>query len=87
MLKDTTNLRAGDFAELQGARGIDGTLHGDCSDEAVQRLYDRQRKAAQMLNCLTIRERQVMQLVTSGMPNKTVAHQLLLSVNTVEKHR
>ena len=87
MLKDTTNLRAGDFAELQGARGIDGTPHGDCSDEAVQRLYDRQRKAAQMLNCLTIRERQVMQLVTSGMPNKTVAHQLQLSVKTVEKHR
>lgn len=87
MLKDTTNLRAGDFAELQGARGIDGTLHGDCSDEAVKRLYDRQRKAAQMLNCLTIRERQVMQLVTSGMPNKTVAHRLQLSVKTVEKHR
>ena len=87
MLKDTTNLRAGDFAELQGARGIGGTLHGECSDEAVQRLYDRQRKAAQMLNCLTIRERQVMQLVTSGMPNKTVAHQLQLSVKTVEKHR
>jgi two-component system response regulator DctR len=40
-----------------------------------------------MLSCLTIRERQVMQLVTSGLPNKTVAHQLQLSVKTVEKHR
>jgi DNA-binding NarL/FixJ family response regulator len=87
MLKDTTSLRAADFAELQGARGIDGSLHGDCSDEAVQRLCDQQRKAAQMLSCLTIRERQVMQLVTSGLPNKTVAHQLQLSVKTVEKHR
>ncbi len=29
----------------------------------------------------------VMQLVTSGLPNKTVAHQLQLSVKTVEKHR
>ena len=33
------------------------------------------------------RERQVMQLVTSGLPNKTVALQLQLSVQTVEKHR
>ena len=24
----TTNLRAADFAELQGPRGIDGRLHG-----------------------------------------------------------
>jgi DNA-binding NarL/FixJ family response regulator len=29
----------------------------------------------------------VMQLVTSGLPKKTVAHQLQLSVKTVEKHR
>ncbi|MCX7401481.1 MAG: LuxR C-terminal-related transcriptional regulator [Planctomycetales bacterium] len=46
MLKDTTNVRAAGFAELQ-----------------------------------------VMPLVTSGLPNKTVAHQLQLSVKTVEKHR
>jgi hypothetical protein len=87
MLKDTTNVRAAGFAELQGTLAIDGSQSGDCSDEAVQRLYDQQRKAAQMLSCLTIRERQVMQLVTSGLPNKTVAHQLQLSVKTVEKHR
>jgi DNA-binding NarL/FixJ family response regulator len=87
MLKDTTNLRADGFTELQGTLAIGGSQHGDCSDEAVQRLYDQQRKAAQMLSCLTLRERQVMQLVTSGLPNKTVAHQLQLSVKTVEKHR
>ena len=87
MLKDTTNLRADGFTELQGTLVIDGSQPGDFSDEAVQRLYDQQRKAAQMLSCLTLRERQVMQLVTSGMPNKTVAHQLQLSVKTVEKHR
>ena len=87
MLKDTTNVRAAGFAELQGTLAIGGSQQGDCSDEAVQRLYDQQRKAAQMLSCLTLRERQVMQLVTSGLPNKTVAHQLQLSVKTVEKHR
>ena len=87
MLKDTTNIRADGFTELQGTLAIDGSQPGDCSDEAVQRLYDQQRKAAQMLSCLTLRERQVMQLVTSGLPNKTVAHQLHLSVKTVEKHR
>jgi DNA-binding NarL/FixJ family response regulator len=40
-----------------------------------------------MLACLTKREREVMQLVTNGLPNKTVAHQLQLSEKTVEKHR
>lgn len=59
----------------------------NCSDDAVQRLRDQQREAARMLACLTKRERQVMQLVSSGLPNKTVARQLQLSVKTVEKHR
>jgi len=57
------------------------------SEELVSKLRDRQQKAAQMLNRLTPRERQVMQLVTTGLPNKTVAMQLNLSIKTVEKHR
>lgn len=40
-----------------------------------------------MLECLTERERQIMEMVTSGLPNKAVARQLEISIKTVEKHR
>ena len=36
---------------------------------------------------LSARERQVLQLIVEGLPNKQVAAQLQLSVRTVEKHR
>ena len=40
-----------------------------------------------LLNGLTDRERNVMRLVVSGLPNKLVADQLDISVRTVEVHR
>lgn len=57
------------------------------SEELVRRLRERQRAAAENFARLTLRERQVLQLVTSGLPNKAVANQLNLSIKTVEKHR
>jgi two-component system, LuxR family, response regulator DctR len=36
---------------------------------------------------LTERERDVMRLVTQGLPNKLIADQLQISVRTVEVHR
>jgi two-component system response regulator DctR len=44
-------------------------------------------KAAQALAELTEREREVMQLVIDGKPNKLVAKRLSISVRTVEVHR
>ncbi len=57
------------------------------SEELVRRLRERQREAAQQYTCLTTRERQVLQMVTEGLPNKTVARALQISIKTVEKHR
>jgi DNA-binding NarL/FixJ family response regulator len=57
------------------------------SEEVVRRLRERQREAAQVFGRLTMRERQVLQMVTNGLPNKAVASQLSLSIKTVEKHR
>ncbi len=42
---------------------------------------------AQRLKDLTERERDVMRLVTKGLPNKLIADQLGISVRTVEVHR
>jgi len=39
------------------------------------------------LSLLTKRERQVMDLLVDGKQNKTIAHELNISVRTVELHR
>jgi two-component system, LuxR family, response regulator DctR len=46
-----------------------------------------QRELQQRLDSLTERERDVMNLVVAGLPNKLVADQLQISVRTVEVHR
>jgi two-component system response regulator DctR len=46
-----------------------------------------QRDLQQRLDSLTDRERDVMDLVVAGLPNKLVADQLSISVRTVEVHR
>ena len=46
-----------------------------------------QRSVQQRLDSLTERERDVMNLVVAGLPNKLVADQLGISVRTVEVHR
>ncbi|MCW5668993.1 MAG: response regulator transcription factor [Hydrogenophaga sp.] len=46
-----------------------------------------QRELQQRLDSLTDRERDVMDLVIAGLPNKLVADQLNISVRTVEVHR
>ncbi len=56
------------------------------SNEALTKRQDRQQMDGRM-NELTERERDVMRLVTQGLPNKLIADQLQISVRTVEVHR
>ncbi|MDP2017072.1 response regulator transcription factor [Hydrogenophaga sp.] len=58
-------------------------------DLSAQVLAQRrvQRELQQRLSSLTDRERDVMDLVVAGLPNKLVADQLNISVRTVEVHR
>ncbi len=87
MLKDTINRLDVGYSPLSDECDAERKLRADSFDDAVQRLRDQQCEAKRMLACLTKREREVIQLVTSGLPNKNVARQLQLSVKTVEKHR
>ena len=56
------------------------------SAEALALLRGRQQMDA-LIAELTERERDVMRLVTQGLPNKLIADQLDISVRTVEVHR
>jgi len=57
--------------------------------QSMQVIHQRrvQREWRQRLDSLTERERDVMDLVVAGLPNKLVADQLGISVRTVEVHR
>ncbi|HZY15575.1 MAG TPA: response regulator [Ramlibacter sp.] len=55
--------------------------------EQVLAAQRRQHALADRLAELTERERDVMQLVARGVPNKLIADQLAISVRTVEVHR
>jgi two-component system, LuxR family, response regulator DctR len=56
------------------------------SAQALQQLEGNERMQQRMAE-LTERERDVMRLVTQGLPNKLIADQLDISVRTVEVHR
>ena len=58
------------------------------SDElAFQSWQSRRDAARQQIRCLTRREMQVVQLVSIGLANKSIAIELEISVKTIEKHR
>ena len=63
-------------------------VHQDISDR--KRLEGHQlgkENAIEMIRSLTRREKQVMDLVVDGKPNKMIARLLEISVKTVEMHR
>ena len=58
------------------------------SDETAFRSWIVRRDSArQQIRRLSRRELQVVQLVSSGLANKTIAQELRISVKTIEKHR
>jgi len=63
------------------------TVDRDLVEEHLRRARQRSVRGGEEYDPLTPREREVMQLVAEGEPNKTIAKRLGIAVRTVEAHR
>ncbi len=78
-----------DFLEkpFKGQELLD-LIHNAVKKHKVDRKKNsNQNKTLKRINSLTKREKEVMELVVSGMINKDIAKQLEISIKTVEVHR
>jgi DNA-binding NarL/FixJ family response regulator len=65
-----------------------GSFSAPVSEEVAFRTWMSRRDAArQQIRRLSRRELQVVQLVSNGLANKSIAQELQISVKTIEKHR
>lgn len=65
-----------------------GSFSAPVSEEVAFRSWMSRRDAArQQIRRLSRRELQVVQLVSNGLANKSIAQELQISVKTIEKHR
>lgn len=53
----------------------------------VQQLREKQQEAMRLFTRLTPCEQQILEMISSGLPNKTIAMFIGRSIKTVEKHR
>jgi two-component system response regulator DctR len=66
---------------------VDRVVEALAADEARRRASESEAGLASRLALLSPREREVMELVLAGEPNKAIADQLQIAVRTVEVHR
>ena len=67
---------------------FDASYSSSASDESAFRSWMARRDSArQQIRRLSRRELQVVQLVSRGLANKSIALELRISVKTIEKHR
>jgi DNA-binding CsgD family transcriptional regulator len=86
-------MHLGSFVTHPTQRTIDA-LHGNttadmdpAAEDSFQQWRERRETARLKMTKLSRREKQVVSLVADGLPNKSIAHELDISVKTIEKHR
>ena len=58
------------------------------TEDATKRVeHERRQELRDRIACLTVSEREVMDMIVKGLPNKAIAQRLDLSVRTVESRR
>lgn len=74
----------------QGSGAVSDATEDPAAEErkvAFEQWMARREEACKKMARLSRRESQVVALVSDGLPNKSVAHELDISVKTIEKHR
>lgn len=102
LLRDKNGVIVGaviNFADLSAAQGrlLDrisrdpngSASHGATAEshESFQKWANQRELALKRMSKLSRRESQVVSLVSDGLPNKSIARELDISVKTIEKHR
>ena len=76
---------SGAYGQAVNMSAVSSALNSE--ELAFRRWQSRRDAARQQIRRLSRRELQVVQLVSSGLPNKSIALELEISVKTIEKHR
>ena len=82
---DSAELLIAIRAAVAGGSFLSPAISRTIIDDYIHRAEARGR--ASDLDMLTLREREVLQLLTEGVPNRNIAKKLGISVKTVESHR
>lgn len=64
-----------------------GQFIEDTMQEKLQQAYSRIERRASLKSTLTLREKEILQLIVNGCTSPEIAEQLFLSVNTVDTYR
>jgi DNA-binding CsgD family transcriptional regulator len=81
---DLPNEHASDSGSYSSASG---TQCSDVEDREFQSWLQRRDEARSRMQRLSPRETEVVSHVSAGLPNKSIARELEISVKTIEKHR
>jgi DNA-binding CsgD family transcriptional regulator len=78
---------AREMVPVSARAGSTDTRSADAGDDAYRSWMQRRDEARSRMQRLSPRENEVVARVSAGLPNKSIARELEISVKTIEKHR